>query len=290
MAASKDEEGDSDSAALFASLRARQAQLDDAKAQLDSRWRKAECDSAIRCVLDNWVRRLDVDWPYAALGTAQGGVYVADLASGKTLAKADGAHPSHLDGTSSEMRMLYGDFDGGGLTAIALRDGLVVSAGRDGGAKLWRVLQPADDYDSDSGGDGGHQIEPAGELEADGVVSSVLICGGDVWTASLDGTLRRWEVALSGGSCAAACVRTIRTKAPLLCVAACEARGLVACGDTSGAVRLYTVRRLSARDLSCSEPAQPRPNAPAPSPTPQPHPQRREAPNPPSHCGAADQG
>ena len=260
--------GEADGGDFFASLRARQVELEDAKEQLDSRWRKAECDSAIRCVLDNWVRRLDVDWPYAALGTAQGGVYVADLASGKTLAKADGAHPPHLDGTSSEMRMLYGDNDGGGLTAIALRDGLVVSAGRDGGARLWRVLMPADgdgDGDGDGGGDDGgggggrHQIEPVGALASDGVVSSVLICGDDVWTASLDGTLRRWEVAAGGGgggagggagaaaaTIAAACVRTIRAPnaSPLLCIAACEARGLVASGDAAGTVRLYTVRRL----------------------------------------------
>ena len=63
--------GEADGGDFFASLRARQVELEDAKEQLDSRWRKAECDSAIRCVLDNWVRRLDVDWPYAALGTAQ---------------------------------------------------------------------------------------------------------------------------------------------------------------------------------------------------------------------------
>ena len=129
-----DTSADASSDALYAALRSRQSVLEADSAELDRRWRKADCTSKVRAALDGWIRRLACDWPLAAIGTATGDVYVSDLSTGTNIAKVNAAHPGRADGIDSEMRMLYDQYDGGGLLAIAFRGKRIVSAGRDGGA------------------------------------------------------------------------------------------------------------------------------------------------------------
>ena len=56
-----------------AALRSRQKTLEADSAEIDRRWRKADCTSKVRAALDGWIRRLAC-WPLAAIGTATGDV------------------------------------------------------------------------------------------------------------------------------------------------------------------------------------------------------------------------
>ena len=128
-----------DQAGLFASLRARQQTLED---ELSERWREAKCASKVPIALtDSWVRRVAVSWPQVAIGTADGSVVLADLSTGEELSRTVGPHPAHVEGPESarDMKLLHGDYDGGGLTALAFDADHVVSAGREGGCVLWRA-------------------------------------------------------------------------------------------------------------------------------------------------------
>ena len=122
---------------LYSSLRARQQTLED---ELSERWRKAKCASKVPVALtESWVRRVAVSWPQVAMGTADGSVVLADLSTGEELSRGRGPHPARVEGPESarDMRLLHGDYDGGGLTAIAFTAEHVVSAGREGGCVLW---------------------------------------------------------------------------------------------------------------------------------------------------------
>ena len=90
---------------------------------------------------DSWVRRVAVSWPQVAIGTADGSVVLADLSTGEELSRTVGPHPAHVEGPESarDMKLLHGDYDGGGLTALAFDADQVVSAGREGGCVLWRA-------------------------------------------------------------------------------------------------------------------------------------------------------
>ena len=46
-------------------------------------------------------------------------------------------------GEEGDLRLLHGEFDGGGLLAVGIAGECVVSAGRDGGARLWRMAPPS---------------------------------------------------------------------------------------------------------------------------------------------------
>eukprot|EP00310_Coccolithus_braarudii_P017137 CAMPEP_0183336136 /NCGR_PEP_ID=MMETSP0164_2-20130417/4205_1 /TAXON_ID=221442 /ORGANISM="Coccolithus pelagicus ssp braarudi, Strain PLY182g" /LENGTH=389 /DNA_ID=CAMNT_0025505605 /DNA_START=105 /DNA_END=1274 /DNA_ORIENTATION=+ len=222
-----------DDNSLFESLRARQAQLDAQQRAIDARWRNSACSSSVRVELDDWVRRLALDWPLAALGTAQGSVRVVDLQTGQTLAQALGAHPSRTNGIARDMRLLFGEFDGGGPTAIAFRFGRVVSAGRDGGAREWRL--------TDAMADKPVQLQHVADLPCESIVSSIAICEPDnaVWTAGLDGRLCKWTAVVQGAD--AHCALTIDVGSPVLCLTASDTHGLVVCGTADGSVHIFSM-------------------------------------------------
>lgn len=209
---------------LFASLRARQSALDK---NLEARWKKAECKSQVGLVLENWIRRISLDWPRCAVGSAEGSVYVADLTSGEVLTKAFRVHPARVPGPAAErdMQMLHGDYDGGGLTALAMRGDRVVSAGRDGNCQLWRVEE--------------EELASVSELSTGAaIVSAIELSGGAIWCASLDGHLRKFDDDADVGSCA--CSLDLTVGAPCLSLAVCEEASLVAVGTSEGAVELFS--------------------------------------------------
>ena len=105
---------------------------------MTNRWRDASCSSKVVLSLDDWVRRIAVDWPRAVVGTSSGDVLLCDLSNGEVLSRVE-AHPGQ-GGGEREMRLLHGDYDGGGPTAVAMAGDCVVSAGRDGDARLWRIV------------------------------------------------------------------------------------------------------------------------------------------------------
>ena len=105
----------------------------------------------------DWVRRWAVgSYPRVVCGGASGGVYVADVEAGRLLASAPNAHPPAsgdddlLEEDDGLLRYLYGDYDGGGVLAVAMTSlvagggtyaDLVASAGREGGIKLHRWVR-----------------------------------------------------------------------------------------------------------------------------------------------------
>ena len=268
---------------LFASLRLR---LDAIGTECEGRWRKAECKSSISLVLEGWVRRMALDWPRAAVGTADGLVVLADLESGKELTRRR-AHPRYVEGDESvrDMRLLHGDYDGGGLTAIAIDGDYIASAGRDGGAHLWLV------------GNEPEKLQDRGELRdsGDAVVSSIVLSaeamdenGADVvrcWTGSLDGVVRCWEAAtaaspaagptsssstdgassVGGGESTSAsestsanelaalpaprCTLRLKASAAVLDLAVLDERKLLACATADGGVELFSTVDGAARGV-----------------------------------------
>ena len=127
-------------------LRAREHEVAQQEREIQTKWKKANCSSAVSAVLPDWVRRIDVgNYPLAALGSAQGTIYVASLETGEIIAQSDQESqetrypkktPEKLEET---LRLLYGSYDGGGTVAVAFSGTLVCEAQRDGGVHLWRL-------------------------------------------------------------------------------------------------------------------------------------------------------
>ncbi|KAL1527340.1 hypothetical protein AB1Y20_016010 [Prymnesium parvum] len=208
-----------DDDALYASLRQRQQQIESRRGR---QWRAAAFHSRVVLALDDWIRRLALEWPLAAVGTAAGGVLVADLRSGAVVARR-AAHAEEARGLRREMRLLHGEYDGGGTLAVAMRGALVVSAGREGGARLWAVAAAA------------AELRSEGEIAAGAIVSAIEIerDGGALWLGTLDGHASRWVVGERRE------VVRVRAAAEVLCLALCEAAALVACGTADGGVQLF---------------------------------------------------
>ncbi|KAL3927066.1 MAG: hypothetical protein SGPRY_002996 [Prymnesium sp.] len=224
--------GSSEQSALFASLRARQEEVERRQQRLEENWRSGRSEARIALLLDDWIRRLALDWPLAVVGTARGGIAVANLASGGVVARAEAAHPSRTDGQEAEMRLLHGDYDGGGPLAVAIHGNHIVSAGREGGARVWRLRE--------SESDGRQDLVSRGSIPIGALVSSIEIEkeSGAMWIGSLDGTLTRWALDGSpdGRPVDHRASLTIDAGASVLCLDVCERLGLVACGTAQGCV------------------------------------------------------
>ena len=111
-------------------------------------------------------------YPRVVCGGASGGVYVADVEAGRLLASAPSAHPPAsgdddlLEEDDGLLRYLYGDYDGGGVLAVAMTSlvggggggtnaDLVASAGREGGIKLHRWVRGGTTATTATAGGGG---------------------------------------------------------------------------------------------------------------------------------------
>lgn len=126
---------------LFLSLQKRQKELLQEERKLDERWSTASCDSSVKLVLDDWIRRVSVTkWPYIGLGSSSGGIYIGNLATGDIISSSLNAHNA-TGGDPSALSFLNGMYDGGGVIALVF-DGseILVSAGREGGVKAWRFV------------------------------------------------------------------------------------------------------------------------------------------------------
>jgi hypothetical protein len=153
------------SKAWMESLLARQMQLAQQSKQIHDNWKSGRCTSQVAAVLGDWVRRVDVDYPYMACGSASETIYLTHLETGAVLAQAHVVETSSAAAattTAAELpnqdhvyRILFGDHDGGGTLAIAFYDNLIATAGRQGSVDLWRVHTTVNSSSSSSSGNSG---------------------------------------------------------------------------------------------------------------------------------------
>ena len=171
-----------DDTSFFSSLLQRQAQLQQSARELHHHWTTGSAKSYAAFTINesyyvndgsssprekedelqpfDWVRRVSIGkYPIVACGSAYGNIYVANVESRQLLGVARGAHcPSLLlsqadDQLDEELaKYLYGDYDGGGVLAVAMYGtNLVASSGREGGVKIFKlVLVPSSPVGNDA--------------------------------------------------------------------------------------------------------------------------------------------
>lgn len=138
---------------FFESLRQRQQELSQKTQELTRKWKKGDCKSTIPLVFPDWVRRLDIDYPLVACGSAQETIYLGHLERGQVIAES--TKSTNMDDDASDLteegkgvsdlkleetlRFMFGGYDGGGTLSIALHGSLICEGGRSGGVRIWRV-------------------------------------------------------------------------------------------------------------------------------------------------------
>jgi len=112
----------------------------------------------------DWVRRVDIgQYPRVACGSAYGSIFVADTSSKQVLGAARGVHYSeHSDNYANALdeqlrQYIYGEYDGGGVLDVAMfGKNIVASSGREGGVKLFKLME-----------NGNHvELMPQGDVQA----------------------------------------------------------------------------------------------------------------------------
>ncbi len=200
---------------IFASLRARQEFLNsgiksediysyNAQDEILQNWKNAECCSAVRLSLDDYIRRIAVDtYPLAVVGSSRGNIYLADLEKREELDCIDGVHEAHIDGhenVSEAMGKLYGLYDGGGVISLAINNDIVVSSGREGGVHVFKI--DGEERELYTGSRGGTSKSTKLHLKSEGKIrylDATLVTAlafdrdGLLWTAGYDGFIRAFE-------------------------------------------------------------------------------------------------
>jgi WD40 repeat protein len=184
---------DNDMESIFTSLQERQRQLQESQSSLSKAWKQGQC-TCKPVVLDDWVRRISVDYPLVACGTASGNVCVAHLETRVVIAQTnipedeldeDKVSDSIKQKIASVARIMYGSYDGGGTLAIAFCANLLVEARRTGGVHLWRLdTQPA-------------RLVSQGKLECLGkdVLATALAMDNDyLWVGLSDGRVQAYSL------------------------------------------------------------------------------------------------
>jgi WD40 repeat protein len=152
----------SSSSSFMESLRARQQELLNKNRAMRDQWIRPSASSTSSLAFPDWVRRISVDYPLVACGSASSTIFVAHLETGKVLAASvdqqgfqknqeanymfdeedeeGDDEPAEQDETLQKiLRDLYGAYDGGGTLAIAMSGTLIVDAGRNKGVRLHRL-------------------------------------------------------------------------------------------------------------------------------------------------------
>jgi hypothetical protein len=149
---------ESNSDSFLAELRERQQQLEQSNQQRASKWRQVtHCKSGTVLILPDWVRRVAVDYPLIATGSAAGEVFVGNAETNQILTSTARGRKSSSSKDEEQgnegaagvdellleqtCRVLYGSYDGGGTIAIAFDSKLIVDAPRTGGVRLHRVVK-----------------------------------------------------------------------------------------------------------------------------------------------------
>ena len=230
-----------------------------------------------------WIRRVDFQFPLAAMGTASGAVLVSECTdhsgspderrarSRRLVASMPDAHSrdwKEADERGLGERSLLGLYDAGAVTAVALdarRSGvgggpLVASGGRDGYLRVWRVPRDAvDDVDlpvkkKKYRSDAGARLARRGAAKHPNVVTSVTLdpATDTCWTTCLDGVLRRWHVPSDDeksdseiAEIALTLLESLETAAPALCSSLCPLERVVYVGTADGDAYAFDAGKTS---------------------------------------------
>ena len=227
-----------------------------------------------------WIRRVDFQFPLAAMGTASGAVLVSECTdhsgspderrarSRRLVASMPDAHSrdwKEADERGLGERSLLGLYDAGAVTAVALdarRSGvgggpLVASGGRDGYLRLWRVPRDAvDDVDlpvkkKKYRSDAGARLARRGAAKHPNVVTSVTLdpATDTCWTTCLDGVLRRWHVPSDdeneSDAAGVTLLESLETAAPALCSSLCPLERVVYVGTADGDAYAFDAGKTS---------------------------------------------
>ena len=230
-----------------------------------------------------WIRRVDFQFPLAAMGTASGAVLVSECTdhsgspderrarSRRLVASMPDAHSrdwKEADERGLGERSLLGLYDAGAVTAVALdarRSGvgggpLVASGGRDGYLRLWRVPRDAvDDVDlpvkkKKYRSDAGARVARRGAAKHPNVVTSVTLdpATDTCWTTCLDGVLRRWHVPSDDANesddiseIEITLLESLETAAPALCSSLCPLERVVYVGTADGDAYAFDAGKTS---------------------------------------------
>jgi WD40 repeat protein len=171
--------------------------------EIEGNWRNAECVSSVRLQLSDWIRRIAIDtYPLAVCGSASGNVYLVDLDRAEELDCITSVHEAHIDDedVTDAMKKLYGLYDGGGVIAVAIRNDIVVSSGREGGVHVFKIDGEEETYYK--GSRGGTSTNTRLHLKSEGKIrylDSTLVTSlafddiGTLWTGGYDGYIRAFE-------------------------------------------------------------------------------------------------
>ena len=228
--------GDSSADAILDALNARREQLQVESAARRERWVTAKCHSSVRLMMDDWIRRLDLKrWPIVALGTAKGGVAVADLERGEVIARSPDNTHSPIGGNPNLNDFLHSNHDGGGTTAVVIKGDSVISAGREGGARAWRL-----DAESKELVD----LGPLANLKGKQVTALSVDAEGRLWVGVFDGTFEgsvyMYDL-LDPAPLSDQEPHVVKLPSGVLSMAVSDETSLVACGTTGGTVELISM-------------------------------------------------
>jgi WD40 repeat protein len=154
------------------------------------------------------------------------------------------------------MEMLHGGYDGGGLTAMAFRGRVVVSAGRDGGARLWRLKDGNERTPATTLQEVARLLDDEQDDNSSGAIVSTIKLTENagsktlhIWVASLDGVVRCWDYNASWHYETTADIipatprrsLTLKADSAILDMDILEERRLIACATASGGVEVFSL-------------------------------------------------
>lgn len=179
---------------LFASLRERLSAFDERrKIQLEG-WKSPPVQTQAVPIPGDWVRRVAMDTTagatssvavtaanaskqqhlHAVVGGASGSLYLVNLSLDErqekprrllgTLQEVHESRGDESDKTNSVLSALYGEFDGGGIIALAMKDAVVVSSGREGSVHISKLLPETETDDNGNAPAGMNQLEAVGKI------------------------------------------------------------------------------------------------------------------------------
>lgn len=203
-----DDDNDNDDSDLYAALRERQTSLDASRKAQMKCWMAPPVQTRAYPIPGDWVRRVAMDTTTSAanansviVGGATGSLYLLDLSltdgdSSKNLVLSSltDIHESRSETPTVEQKeaiqALYGGYDGGGIIALAMRDNIVASSGREGGVQISRIVGSVNGTTRKS------QLEAIGKIpKLDSLVTSLAFDqSGMLWVGSFgDGMIRCYE-------------------------------------------------------------------------------------------------